>query len=332
MKTTMLGSIGPVTRLTLGGGGIGQGWGPTTRDEAIATIKVAVDAGIDVLDTAPLYLNCESIVAETFGGRPPTNLRITSKCGLGSPRPNEVAPRLIASLEASLAAMKLPRIDVFLLHSNICPDDFVYSHGNERRDAFATRWSLYRDHVAPTLERLKNDGRIGAWGITGIGVPETIIAALTQEPRPQVVQVIANLLDSPGSLRSYAAPARPRDILATAVKAGIGTMGIRAVQAGALTRGVDRPLSPNNPDGRDYARAAPFRALCERWGEDPAVIAHRYALTIDGVDTVVLGVKNRIELEQCLNAEAAGPLVASMLDAIDGLGLRETRSSAGTSN
>ena len=130
----MLGTIGPVSRLTLGGGGIGQGWGPTTREEAIATLKAAVDAGIDVLDTAPMYLNCESIVADTFGGRPPANLRITSKCGLGSPTPNDVAPRLIASLEASLLAMKVQRIDVFFLHSNICPDDFVYSHGNERRD------------------------------------------------------------------------------------------------------------------------------------------------------------------------------------------------------
>jgi aryl-alcohol dehydrogenase-like predicted oxidoreductase len=323
METATLGTVGTVSRLTLGGGGIGQGWGPTTREEAIATIKAAIDAGIDVLDTAPLYLNCESIVADTFGGRPPTNLRVTSKCALGSPKPDEVAPRLIASLEASLRAMKLPRIDVFFLHSNICPDDFVYSHRNERRDTFATRWSLYRDHVVPTLERLKRDGRIGAWGITGIGVPETIITALQQSPRPQVVQVVANLLDSPGSLRSFAAPAQPRAILEAAVREGVGTMGIRAVQAGALTRGVDRPLSPNNPDGRDYARAAPFRALCEQWGEDPAVIAHRYALTMNGVDTVVLGVKNRVELEQCLDAEAAGPLDAMMVDAIDGLGLRD---------
>ena len=99
-------------------------------------------------------------------------------------------------------------------------------------------------------------------------------------------------------------------------------MGIRAVQAGALTRQFDRPLSPNNPDRRDYERAAPFRALCEQWSVDPAIIAHRYALTLAGVDTVVLGVKNRFELEQCLAAEAAGPLDPAMLAAIEALGLR----------
>jgi len=99
-------------------------------------------------------------------------------------------------------------------------------------------------------------------------------------------------------------------------------MGIRAVQAGALTSGFDRPLSPNHPDRADFDRAAPFRALCARWGEDPAVVAHRYALGIAGVDTVVLGVKNRAELAQCLAAEAAGPLDPAQLQAIEALGLR----------
>jgi aryl-alcohol dehydrogenase-like predicted oxidoreductase len=322
VQTQTLGNIGLVSRLTLGGGGIGQGWGPTTRVEAVATIEAAIDAGIDVIDTAPLYLNCESIVGETFGGRPPSHVRITSKCGLGSPPPDDVERRIVASLDASLRAMKLERIDVFFLHSYICPDDFVFSYRHAQRHEFATYWSLYRDRVVPTFERLKRDGRIGAWGITGIGVPDTIVAALDQAPRPQVVQVVANLLDSPGSLRMFAAPAQPRVIVETAVRERIGTMGIRAVQAGALTRAFDRPVSPNNPDRRDYDRAAPFRALCERWNEDPAVIAHRYALTIPGVDTVVLGVKNRAELAQCLAAAAAGPLDASMLAAIDGLGLR----------
>jgi aryl-alcohol dehydrogenase-like predicted oxidoreductase len=99
-------------------------------------------------------------------------------------------------------------------------------------------------------------------------------------------------------------------------------MGIRAVQAGALTRQIDHALSPNQPDAKDYARAAPFRALCETWGEDPAYVAHRYALGIAGVDTVVLGVKNRAELDQCVAAEAAGPLEPDRVAAIDALRLR----------
>jgi aryl-alcohol dehydrogenase-like predicted oxidoreductase len=99
-------------------------------------------------------------------------------------------------------------------------------------------------------------------------------------------------------------------------------MGIRAVQAGALTAAIDRELPPENRDAQDYQRAAPFRALCADLGVDPAVLAHRYALTLEGVDTVVIGVKNRAELADCLDAERQGPLPPDLLRRIDALGLR----------
>ena len=176
--------------------------------------------------------------------------------------------------------------------------------------------------MVPAFERLRAEGRIGDWGITGIGVPTDVIRALSRGVKPAVVQAIANLMDSAGALRRYAEPSRPRDVIAAAKAQGLGVMGIRAVQAGALTAAVDRPLSAGSPDNADYARAAPFRALCETWGQDPAYIAHRYAVNIDGVDTLVLGVKNRAELAQCIAAEADGPLEPDRLAAIEGLGLR----------
>jgi hypothetical protein len=42
------------------------------------------------------------------------------------------------------------------------------------------------------------------------------------------------------------------------------------------------------------------------------------------IDTVVLGVKNRAELTQCLAAEAASPMSADEIVAIDALGLVAT--------
>src|SRR5215813_8789740 len=113
MRYAQLGSFGPVSRLTLGGGGIGQGWGETSREEAAATIKLAVDSGIDLLDTAPLYRNCEAIVGEVFDGHLPKGVRITTKCGLGSPPAGDVAGILTRSLDASLKTMRLDRVDIF---------------------------------------------------------------------------------------------------------------------------------------------------------------------------------------------------------------------------
>src|SRR6185369_9297821 len=200
-------------------------------------------------------------------------------------------------------AMRLERVDLYFLHSSLHADGYAYAHGNDRRDQMSTALWLYVDQVVPAMERLKAQGRIGGWGITGIGVPSAVLQAIELDPAPDAVQAIANLMDSPGALRRYAEPAQPRAIAAAARARGAGVMGIRAVQAGALTAGVDRELSPNSPDRRDFNRAAGFRALCAGWGEDPAYMAHRYALSMPNIDTVVLGVKNRAELEQCLAAE-----------------------------
>lgn len=322
MKKARLGPVGEVSRLTLGGGGVGQVWGETDEGEAKATIAEAIDAGIDLLDAAPGYRNCERLIGEVFDGRLPEGVKVTTKCALGTVPAGEAARRLRASLQASLAAMRLARVDIFFLHTNIAADGFVYAHGADRQDQVATRFSLYRDEVVPAFEALRAEGLIGHWGVTGIGVPDAIEAALRLEAKPQVVQAIANLLDSPGALNRFGGPARPREIIAAAKAAGAGVMGIRAVQAGALTAGFDRAISANHPERADYERAAPFRALCASWGEDPAAVAHRYALGIEGVDTVVLGVKNRAELRQCVAAEAAGPLEPDRVAAIEALGLR----------
>jgi aryl-alcohol dehydrogenase-like predicted oxidoreductase len=94
-------------------------------------------------------------------------------------------------------------------------------------------------------------------------------------------------------------------------------MGIRAVQAGALTDALDRELSETHPEMVDYRRAAPFRTLAKEVGESAALLAHRYALSIPGVATVVLVVKNRAELRECLTAAALGPLAPELITRID---------------
>ena len=325
MRTSTLGPFTGVSRLTLGGGGLGLVWGASTEDEAVATIHAALDAGINVIDTAPMYGACEAIVGAALGGVLPADVRVTTKCQLGQPSAGSVAAKLEASLDASLAALRLDHVDLFFLHSNICEDDTVYAHGNDQRAAFATPWSQYVTEVVPAFEDLKQRGKIREWGITGIGLPGTIVKALEHDVKPSVVQAIANLLDSPGGIRRYAEPARPRDVIAAANANGVGVMGIRAVQAGALTAEFDRVVKASHPDGVDYERAAPFRALCVELGVDPALLAHQYALDMDGVDTVVLGVKNRAELAQCLEAEARGPLPRELRARIDGLGLIDQR-------
>ena len=311
METRTLGPVGSVSALTLGGGGIGAVWGETSRSEAVATVREAVESGVTLLDLAPSYGagEAERVIGEAFAGALPDGVRLTTKYGLGDAPADEVYDRFSASLGESLERMRVDHVDVLLLHSNVVPD----GAGSDR----GTPLTLFREVVRPVLAQIVDEGRARAWGITGIGWPRVVRTVLAEDPPPPVVQCVANLLDSAGALYRADEPLTPRTSIALARERGIGVMGIRAVQAGALTDAFDRELPEDGADWADYRRAAPFREIAADLGTSAARLAHRYALTMEGVNTIVLGVKNREELRDCLAAEAAGPLDAELVQRID---------------
>lgn len=321
MEVRQLGKLWPVSAYALGGGGLAQVWGDTSREEAVATVREAADAGINLFDAAPIYGRgeAEMVFGEAFDGTPPKDAHFTTKCYLGSPPAVEVYDRMEKSLLRSLKTMKIEQVDLFFLHSNICPDDYVYLQGADMQDKFATKWSLYQDTVIPAFEKLKEKGLIADWGLTGAGLPKSIMDALRADVRPAAVQVITNLLDNAGSMLRFEEPPEPRNIIRTAVNNGVAVLGIRAVQAGALTSSLDREAAPE--EQADFEKAAPFRTLCAELGMDPAVLAHRYALAMDGVETVILGVKNRSELRDLLEGAALGSLEDEVIAKINGLRL-----------
>ena len=317
MEQRRFGNLGDVSSLTLGGGGTGQVWGSTTQEEAVATVKAAVDSGITFLDAAPTYGDgkAEDVIGVAFGGRLPDGVRVSTKCRLGNPPPGEVLARLRVSLSDSLARMKLERVDFFFLHNMIITDEDQPVYDGTPRTLFA-------DRVVPAFEKLKEEGRIGAWGITGIGVPDAVLKTIESDPAPQAIQVITNILDSPGGLKRFEGPPKPRKIAVAAHRRGVGVMGIRAVQAGSLTSALDRQVADDHPDMVDFRKAAAFRNLSSDLGESPAALAHRYALSMDGIATVVLGVKNRAELQECVEAEVKGRLAPEIMALIDGTVVR----------
>ena len=311
MRQRPFGKLGMASALTLGGGGIAQIWGATTREECIATVREAVDSGIDLLDLAPSYGNgeAESVIGAAFDGKLPTDVRITTKCRVGDAPPDQVYDLLSASLTGSLERMKLDHVDIMFLHNSVT----LTGEGDERMTTTAS----VTEAVVPAFERLIAEGRIRYWGLTGIGHADALIELLTNGPCPDYIQCIVNLLDSPGGLLRGEGSARPRDILAASNANGAAVLGIRAVQAGALTDAIDRPLPDGHSELADYARAAPFRAIAAEVGKSAAYLAHRYALSVEGVSTVVLGVKNRAEFRECIAAEAAAPMDPGLMDRID---------------
>ncbi len=312
METRRLGGLWPVSAMTLGGGGIGQVWGETSRDESVATVRAAVDGGISLIDVAPGYGDGEAevVVGRAFEGGLPNGVRLVTKVHVGHD-PAGLEQRMVASLDASLTRLGVERVDLLILHSQIQPVP------DAERAEWTTPLSVFEEAARPALQHLVDDGRVGAWGMTAVQYPDLLDSVFTADPAPQVAQMVANLLDSPGDMAWSEVLGGPRPLIEMAKRNGIGVMGIRAVQAGALTDRLDRDLAPEHPARVDFERAAPLRDLATEAGVSAASLAYRYVLDMEGVDTVVLGVKNRTELAECLSAAEAGPLPADVIAAID---------------
>ena len=322
MKKRAFKPYGSISALTLGGGGLGQVWGETTREEAIATVNLAVENGINHLDVAPMYGKgeAERVVGEVFKGKDLGDVKITTKCRLGTLPDDKVYERLISSLNKSLDNLNMERVDLFLLHSQLRQDDFQLYTLNEYRDTNTTSLSCYYNAVIPAFERLKQEGKIGSWGIGGLGQTQAILEALNHEIQPEAVQCVVNPLNSAGAIGYVDQDFDPQKILTESQKVGVPILGIRAVQAGALTLEMDREPHPSGfdiKDFEDYDKAEPFRKLASEWKMNPSILAHRYALSAEKVSSVILGVKNRAELLDCIEAESLGKISQDQISKID---------------
>ena len=296
--------FGSVSALTLGGGGLGQVWGETTREEAVATTRLAAERGITHFDMAPMYGRgeAETVIGEAFKGVDTSGFRFTTKYRLGHVEPEKTYDKLNSSLTRSLQTMGIERADLFFLHSQLIEDGHVLWQYNEHRDRIATPLTYFMESLIPAFERLQAGGKIGGWGFA-LGQQSALESVIASESPPTAVQCAVNPLNSAGNIAYVTDSFDCRGILDACRAKDVPALAIRAVQAGALTSKMDRELAADDPDQLDFDRAVGFRKLAAEWGQTPARLAHRYALSIPDLGSVILGVKNREELQECLDAE-----------------------------
>ncbi len=105
-------------------GGTVETWGCVDDRESIDAIHQALDCGINLIDTAPVYGlgHSEEIVGKAIQGRRDEAL-VATKCGLVFPRTaDEIPPRCLAAdsivreCEASLRRLRIEVIDVYQCH------------------------------------------------------------------------------------------------------------------------------------------------------------------------------------------------------------------------
>jgi len=106
----------------IGGGGWAYGWGPQSDEDSIAAIHAALDAGLNWVDTAPVYGlgHSEEVIARALGGRSHRPY-IFTKCGMtwtteGQIRRTLKADSIRREVEASLKRLDIDAIDLYQIH------------------------------------------------------------------------------------------------------------------------------------------------------------------------------------------------------------------------
>jgi aryl-alcohol dehydrogenase-like predicted oxidoreductase len=148
------------SRIALGTWAIGGWmWGGTDEKESIRTVHAALDLGINLIDTAPIYGygRSEEIVGEAlrqFGRR--ESIILATKVGLdwtnGKIERNSTRQRILQELEDSLRRLQTDYIDIYQVH---WPDSLVPV-----------------EETAATLRELYEQGKIRAIGVSNYSLEE----------------------------------------------------------------------------------------------------------------------------------------------------------------
>lgn len=314
MHQRTLGKTGlQVSSVTLGGGGIGMVWGPTTEEECIETVKQAIACGINLLDLAPMYGRgkSEDIVGQAWRELSPKP-RVATKVFVMPEDRKDLAGAVRRSLEGSLRRLRLEHVDLLQLHNQIEP------HEPTAPRRLALQEVAGPGGVLETMQKLKEEGLVKAVGITGIARHD-VVRELYADSRVATVQLVTNILCSEGEMgASGDAPYQDHlEMVRLAQAAGLGVFGIRPFAAGSLTATIDRTLPAEHPVVRDFLLAQQHLGfLATESASSLAIMAMRYALSLPGVSTVVTGAKNRTELAEAVAAADAGPLAPAMMERI----------------
>lgn len=258
--------------------GAGQLGDPALPDtDADRLLACALDAGVVLVDTAPSYGVSEARIGRFLRGRR-DRVVLSTKFGYGvAGIPDWIGPCITAGVEQALRVLGTDRIDLAHLHS--CP-----------------RAVLERGDVTEALDRAKQAGKLRA--IAYSGENEDLVFALG-DARFDGFMASLNLCD-----QRVIDEALPR-------LAGRGFIAKRPT-ANHPWRFAKRPVG-------DYSEEYWLRwqrlALDPQglpWGE----LALRFALSVPGVSSAIVGTARIAHLREAIAWAARGPLPPDQVDAI----------------
>jgi aryl-alcohol dehydrogenase-like predicted oxidoreductase len=303
MEQRRLGRTGrSVGVVGLGAWQLGGDWGEVGEDDALAVLHAAVDAGVNLIDTADVYGDgrSEQLIGRLLAERPDAGLLVATKMGRRvEQRPELYTPeRFREWTDRSKLNLGVETLDLVQLH---CPPSPIYDD----------------DVVFAALDAMVAEGRMSAYGVS----VETEDEALRAIARPGVasVQIILNCFRLKPLER----------VLPAAREAGVGIIARVPLASGLLSGKYDEQTRFAEDDHRTYNRSGEAFDVGETFAGVPFVaglaavrelrdavpadvtmaqFALRWIVDQPGVTTVIPGARNPEQARANVAAADVPPL------------------------
>lgn len=252
-------------------------------EQARRVVWAALDAGINVIDTAECYGQSEELVGGSLGRRR-SDCYLFTKCGhaSGFDLPDWNASLLEKSIERSLQRLKTEYLDLVQLHS--CP-----------------KHVLERGEVIDVLQRVRDMGKTRYIGYSG-------------DRHDALYAVECGAFDS---LQTSVNIADQEALTLTLGKANARSMGIIAKRplANAVWKTRQKPDDSHLHVYWERLNTLKYDFLTNDV-QDSLSIALRFTLTVPGVDVAIVGTTNPDRFRVNADILSSGPLPQLQFEAI----------------
>jgi L-galactose dehydrogenase len=163
-----------VSVLSFGASSLGGVFRATDDSESIRAVRTALDLGMNFIDVSPYYgaTRAESVLGRALAGVPRERYVLATKVGqYGEGQFDFSAARVARSLDESCARLGVDYIDLLQCH------DIEFADLNQ-----------VVNETLPALVKLREAGRIGHIGITGL--PLKVFSGVIDRAAPGVVETI----------------------------------------------------------------------------------------------------------------------------------------------
>ena len=276
MERRTLGRTGlEVTAIGFGAMTIGGAFGPVDDDESNRALHVAIDAGMNFIDSSDAYGagHSETVIGKFLTERSDRGeILVFTKGGndMATGARNFTPDYIAGCLEGSLKRLGVDAIDYYQLHNP-----------NVENMAAEDSYAL--------LEKARDDGKIKHWGVSVNTVEECNLAV--EQAKPATLQMEYNVISQ------EAAPA-----FARAKAADVGVISRVPMKRGFLSGRIDEAfefaegdrrkgiLSPENIR-KFQNQLGRTREVAENLGISPAQAAIRFCVSNENVSCVIPGIR-----------------------------------------